>query len=224
MAGRKEQKLFPVTVTGLTWLTAHTFEIRFQRPDRFEFVPGQKVGVVHHTVYRDYSLISLTQDSELAICVRLIPNGKLSPILARATAGDGFHITAAFGYFFYQPSRNPVVFVATGTGIAPYVAFVRAGAKGYHLLHGVRKMTDLYYRDTVVATAKNYTPCVSVEDEYGGMRQNAFHGRVTTFLERQLLPGAYDFYLCGRGEMIRDATRIIDLRFGRSRVFSELFF
>jgi ferredoxin-NADP reductase len=48
--------------------------------------------------------------------------------------------------------------------------------------------------------------------------------RVTDFLEQKLSPGSYDFYLCGRGEMVRDATHIIDRRFPGARVFSELFF
>lgn len=224
MAGSKERKLLPVTVSGLTWLADHTFEMRFQRPERFEFLPGQKIGLMHDSIYRDYSLISSTHDSELAICVRLIPNGNLSPILARAKIGDGFNITTAFGFFYYQPGRHPAVFVATGTGIAPFVAFVRAGAKDYHLLHGVKTTAELYYRDTFTAPAKNYTPCVSASGECKDMDPNIFHGRVTTFLERKLKPGIYDFYLCGKGEMIRDAVRIIDAQFGRSRVFTELFF
>lgn len=224
MAGNKEQKHTSVTVSGLTWLADHTFEIRFHRPNGFEFVPGQKIGIVHGTIYRDYSLISSTHDSELSICVRMIPGGKLSPTLARAKTGDGFNITAAFGFFIYQSSRYPAVFIATSTGIAPFVAFANDGVKDYHLLHGARARAELYYRDTLLGAAQKYTPCLPEREVKEGMAHDAFHGRVTTFLGQQLKPGVYDFYLCGRGEMIRDAMRIIDLKFGRSRVFTELYF
>ena len=39
-----------------------------------------------------------------------------------------------------------------------------------------------------------------------------------------LTVGAYDFCLCGRTEMIRDITRIVDDRVSDSRLFSEAFF
>lgn len=224
MTRRAGRTLYSVTVSGLTWLSDRTFEIRFHRPDRFDFTPGQKIEVLHRTLHRDYSLIGAVQDSELAICVRLIPNGKLSPVLARAKAGDGFDITAPFGFFFHQPGLHPAVFVATGTGIAPYVAFARAGAEDYHLIHGVRTMAELYYRDILMGPAKRYTPCISAGNASRGLTPDTFHGRVTDYLEQQPAPGAYDFYLCGRGEMVRDATRIIDRRFEGSRVFTELFF
>jgi benzoate/toluate 1,2-dioxygenase reductase component len=185
---------------------------------------GQKISVASQALHRDYSLINSQQDTELAICVREIAQGSLSPALAKAKTGDRFQITSAFGYFLYQPSARPAVFVATGTGIAPFVAFVHDGARNYHLLHGVRSEADLYYRHLLSRAAKQYTPCLSEKEEkHTGKREN-FYGRVTDFLERRLPEGDYDFYLCGRGEMLRDATRIIDQRFESARVFAELFF
>ena len=43
----------------------------------------------------------------------------------------------------------------------------------------------------------------------------------TGYLKSELAPGTYDFYLCGRRDMIRDATAVIDGRFGDSRLFIE---
>ncbi len=215
---------FEVAVVGSRRLADHTVEIRFQRPDGFGFLPGQKISIAHHDLHRDYSLCSSQQDAELAICVREIAQGSLSPVLTRAKAGDRFQITSAFGYFLYQPSARPAVFVATGTGIAPFVAFVRGGANNYHLLHGVRSASELYYRRLLSSAAKQYTPCLSQEEAKLGGKPENFYGRVTDFLEGRLHAGDYDFYLCGRGEMLRDATRIIDRRFEGSRVYAELFF
>ena len=224
MAGRKEQKLLAANVSGLDWLSDSTFEIRFERPEGFEFRAGQKIGVAYNDVYRDYSLINSAQDSELKICVRRIEKGVLSPVLGRAAPGDLFHITPAHGFFSYQPSVNPSVFVATGTGIAPFVAFVRAGAKDYVMLHGVRFAEELYYRDTLASSAKIYCPCLSGHAIEPHVVEGGVQGRVTDYLENNLTSSVYDFYLCGRAEMLRDAIHIIDRRFEGSRVFSELFF
>jgi hypothetical protein len=43
-------------------------------------------------------------------------------------------------------------------------------------------------------------------------------------MSRRLAPGRYDFYLCGRQDMIRDAIHIVDDRFGDSRIFTEAFY
>jgi ferredoxin-NADP reductase len=104
------------------------------------------------------------------------------------------------------------------------VAFARAGAQNDLLLHGVRSTAELYYRDLLTVSSKHYLPCITGGEDNPGAEHKIFCGRVTDYLALQLATGEYDFYLCGRGEMLRDATRIIDRRFSESRVFSELFF
>jgi len=51
-----------------------------------------------------------------------------------------------------------------------------------------------------------------------------FQGTVTHYLGQELEPKTYDFYLCGRNEMIRDVTWLIDERFAGSMVYTELFY
>ena len=215
---------FAVRVTCTNRLTDNTVEIRFERPKGFDFLAGQKIGVMHDDLYRDYSLISPRQGSDLAICVRKITDGALSPILAGAKTGDRYLITPAFGYFLYQPSSHPAVFVATGTGIAPFAAFAHDGAKNYLLLHGVRSEAELYYRDLLASAAKRYTPCISGDKEQSNGGRANFYGRVTDFLETQLPQATYDFYLCGRSEMIRDATHLIDEKFSGSLIYTEQYY
>jgi ferredoxin-NADP reductase len=48
-------------------------------------------------------------------------------------------------------------------------------------------------------------------------------GRVTGYLEGHLPLGAYDFYLCGRGEMIREVILLADQKFPDSLVYTEPF-
>ncbi len=39
-----------------SWITEDAFEIRFSRPPRFEFAPGQRVRFIRNEVERDYTL------------------------------------------------------------------------------------------------------------------------------------------------------------------------
>ncbi|MEJ2731707.1 MAG: hypothetical protein P8185_24885 [Deltaproteobacteria bacterium] len=147
--------------------------------------------------------------------------GELSALLSVADIGKTLSVNGPHGYFTYNPSPRPAVFVATGTGIAPFCSMARSGISGFTLLHGVGLPEDLYYACHFRPVARKYIPCLTDAKK---LPANAFRGRVTEYLERNLIPGAYDFYLCGRSEMIRDVTLLIDERFPQSLVYSELFY
>jgi benzoate/toluate 1,2-dioxygenase reductase subunit len=215
---------YSVALTRRRRLTSETFELHFTRPPGFAFKPGQKITLIKENIRRDYSLISSPQARELTICVRHVSSGQLTPILDQAEVGDRFQITPPFGFFLYNSTDQRCVFVATGTGIAPFVAFARSGVRGFCLLHGVRAIEQLYYRDVLRQLVESYLPCISDVVKTSDSDFPAFSGRVTDYLEKTLPPGRYDFYLCGRSDMIRDATRIIDRRFSDSRVFTETFY
>lgn len=206
------------------WLTEQTFEIRFVRPPGFEYLPGQKVGFVDGTLRRDYTMLGPVTADHLSFCVRLVPGGRFSPRLAAARRGDRFAVTAPFGFFTFAPSSRQAVWVATGTGIAPFTAFARDGARGFDLLHGVRSHRGLYYREELAGAARCYRPCISgsLPDDYDGPAH--FQGRVGDGLLAGWPPGDYDFYLCGRGEMIRDLLDIIDSRYEGAHVHTERFY
>ena len=221
---RDRQQPYAVTLTHRRQLTLKTVELHFTRPPGFEFRPGQKVSLLKKSLQRDYTLISAPQDQQLSICLRQVPGGQLSSLLARAAAGDRFEVSAAFGFFCYQSTDRRAVFIATGTGIAPFVAYVRSGVSGFRLLHGVRTAAQLYYRDLLGRCAESYCPCISGLSASDDRPSEAYPGRVTGFIENCLAPGTYDFYLCGGRDMVRDATRIIDRQFADSRVFTETFF
>jgi ferredoxin-NADP reductase len=211
-----------LAVIDKIWLTTLTLELRFKRPNDFSFLPGQKIRFIEPTFSRDYTLINGPIDEALAICVRLVPGGRFSPRLAAAAAEEVFRVEGPIGYFTMQPSRRPVVWVATGTGIAPFVAFARAGNRAHLLLHGVRQAVDLYYRDLFTGRVDEYRACISGQGEQ--LDSECFCGRVTDYLEQKLSASEYDFYLCGRSEMIAEAMGTIDRRFGNSSVFIETFY
>ena len=206
------------------WLTDRVFELELLRPESFKFNPGQCIRFHHKTVERDYSLITTPADHNLALCLYNVQGGLFSPLLASAEIGTGLSFSGPHGYFTYRPSTKPAVFVATGTGIAPFLSMARAGAKEFTLLHGVKTSNDLYYESFFLNTARMYIPCLSRGQTQLLSRSDGFQGRVTEYLRDHLPGGTYDFYLCGRQEMIRDATLLADARFPGSLVYTETFY
>ncbi len=214
---------FTARLVRRKWLSEGTFEFELERPPGFSFQPGQAVRMLSAGLERDYSIASGPEESRIALCIRRMAAGFLSPVLAAAELGTPFIFSGPHGFFTYQSSAKPAVFVATGTGVAPFVSMARAGTRGFLILHGVRTAADLCYADTLREGASRYVPCLSCA-RANQVPRDGFHGRATEYLKRLLPPGEYDFYLCGRREMVRDATLLADERFPGSLVFTEIFF
>jgi len=215
---------YRVRVEAIRWLSMSVFELNLEKPAGFSFLPGQKISCVIDGLSREYSLAGSPGQDKLAICIRLVPGGTVSPRLAELNTGDIISISAPYGYFLYRPGRGRAVFVATGTGMAPFVSYSLSGVKGYIMLHGEIAVNELYYRNELQKNATLYVPCLSDEEENLVKLNEGFSGRVTTYLRERLPKDTYTFYLCGNGAMIRDAVEVIDRQFPMSRVFTETFF
>ena len=216
-----KQQHFTCELLQRNLLTTGNFELVLSRPRAFTFRPGQRIRLFDRSQERDYSLVNAPDDSSLRLCIRLVTHGSFSTNLHSAGIGTRFDFTGPHGHFVLRHSNRPAVFVATGTGAAPFASMARAGSTGFTLLHGVRSTHDLFYTDLFQSSAGNYIACVSGEVPASA---NDFHGRVTEYIERELPDGIYDFYLCGRRDMVRDVTWLLDERFPESRVYNEIFY
>ena len=214
-------KTYPTKLIDRQWLTEKTFEVKFSKPPSYSIKPGQRIRIYYQGLERDYTPVSSPQDPDITLCIRKVETGKLTPALGASDIGTRFEISKPEGYFTFKPSHHPPVFVATGTGIAPFCSMLRSGVTGFTLLHGVDSPQDVYYQSQFESGADLYIPCIS--KEYQGST-GQFRGRVTDYLNQHLPPAVYDFYLCGRREMIRDVTWLVDDRFPGSLIYSELFY
>ena len=206
------------------WLSKYVFEIELTRPPGWDFKPGQTICFIHGSLERYYSLLSAPDAATLEICVYSVPGGSFSPVLAEAEIGTTFNVTGPHGYFTFNRSERAPVFIATGTGIAPFVSMGRSGIAGFTLLHEVDSTADLYYQDLFREIASNYIPCLTKTSSVGPMPPGTYHGNAAEFLKKNLLPAKYDFYLCGEREMTRNVTLVADAHFSGSYVFKEVFF
>jgi ferredoxin-NADP reductase len=204
-------------------LIGDVYLIRFDRPPGLRFKPGQYIRFSAGGVHRDYTLICPPSGIELEICLKLVPGGRFSPHLIGAQRGQRFTIEGPLGYFQFQSDPRRSVFLATGTGVAPFLAFARAGVRGFTLLHGASEPDTLYFSQELRAAAATYRACVSAAPGPGTLPPWIGRGRVTDRLAA-LPPGSYHFYLSGSAEMVHEAVRIIDQRFIEAAVFTETFY
>jgi hypothetical protein len=124
-------------------LTENTFVLRIERGD-MQFKPGQHiiVGFRGELNQREYSVYSGEKDDYLEILVREVLDGTVSLKLKQCNPGQLLQVNGPFGSFglenFDMFSRK-LIFIASGTGIAPFHSFVKSyPGINYTLIHGVR--------------------------------------------------------------------------------------
>ncbi len=205
------------------WISQKAFEIHISRPATFDFEPGLAIKIILEGVERYYSPVSAPNDPTIVLH---FPHRKEEPLsckLASCGMEASLQFTGPFGYFTFRSSSRPAVFVAYGNGIAPFVSMARSGLKDFILIREVTTVDDLTYEELLRKIARKYIPCLSRSDISDVLRDDVFSGKATDCLTKHLLPGTYDFYLSGKGEMIRDVVRLIDDHFPGSHIYTEIF-
>ena len=206
------------------WLTRNAFEIELTRPPSFEFKPGQTIRFMHESLERYYSLLSTPDDSNLVtLCLSCSP-GQFFPLLANAAIGIQLKLTGPHGYFTFKSSSRKPVFIATGTGIAPFVSFARSGITDFTLLHQAISADELYYQSYFQKITPKYFSCLPETPSKESSFPNLYCGKISECIRKNLHPGSYDFYLCGEREMIREVTHLVDEIYPESRVYTEVFY
>lgn len=184
-------------------------------------------------VLRAYSIASPgDRTEELEFFVAHVPGGSMTPRLWSLEAGDRIQLGKRFvGHFTLSKAQTrQVLMVGTGTGIAPFIAFLRDAGRHpdirYVLLHGGTHRRELGYFGELHALGCSlpnvtYIPAVSRPHLDPGWTGQT--GRLTVFFENdaallrertgiELRPDATDVYLCGSPGMVKDISAILEPR------------
>jgi ferredoxin--NADP+ reductase len=191
-----------------------------------QFEAGQFVRIAldidGERIARPFSMVNAPDEALLEFYGVVVPQGPLSPRLARLQAGDTLFVArnpAGFLVLSEVPAAQTLWLMSTGTGIAPFISMVRAGTpwakfRNLVLVHAVRHARELVYREEVQAEARiRYVPVVSREDAPGALR-----GRIPALvrdgaLERAaglgLAPESAQVMLCGNPDMLKDTAAVL---------------
>ncbi|MCV2401645.1 FAD-binding oxidoreductase [Marinomonas sp. C2222] len=117
-----EVKTLPARVNRITYLSDNIVEIKLRLPPtaNFQFIEGQYIDVIWGAVRRSYSIASVSSDKELTLLIKFFENGQMSDYwFNQVKTNDLLRIEGPKGTFFLRDTAKPLVFLATGTGIAP---------------------------------------------------------------------------------------------------------
>lgn len=111
--------------------TVKSYTLALQDDARIRFKPGQYVQLYvpsgEETVAKPYSIASPPdQEREIELCIKRVEGGYVSNYCDRLIGGESFEIRGPIGKFFLrEPVDSDLVFLATGTGVAPFRSMLR---------------------------------------------------------------------------------------------------
>ncbi|HLB90137.1 MAG TPA: FAD-dependent oxidoreductase [Terriglobales bacterium] len=186
---------------------------------RFAFVPGQWLSLKANKssgeeITRAYSIASPPgADNRFALCLNRVQDGFMSNFLCDMREGAEIPCQGPFGDFILRPPLRDTIFIATGTGIAPFRSMLhwlledssRHQDHQLWLLFGSRYEKDIYYHDEFLRLAAehanfHYLPTLSRgSPEWKGLR-----GYVQEHV-LGIVQGRADVraYICGLEKMIK---------------------
>ncbi|MGQ8337552.1 ferredoxin--NADP reductase [Sunxiuqinia sp. A32] len=209
-------------VQGIRKLTDETFSIRLPK-GRFKFRTGQHISLGIHGDYqsREYSIYNGENDEFLEVLVKEVKEGYFSPKLSSLKPGSLVEVNGPFGKFRVDEKKiadHKFVFIASGTGIAPFRSMVRTYPElDYKVIHGVRYGNEAY--DKHEYQKDRHVLCTT------GDKTGEYHGRLTGYLKDSDFVDNTQFYLCGNSNMIFDALEILKEKgFERDQIHCEVYF
>jgi ferredoxin--NADP+ reductase len=183
-------------------------------------------------IKRAYSIASSPLERDhLEFYFVLVKDGVLSPRLYALQTGDRLWLSGRIMGSFVMSTAPPdvnLVFVATGTGIAPFVSMLRTSlrretTRRFALFHGVRVSQDLGYKEELLALERvsrnlSYVPIVS-RPQNELVPWTGRTGYVQEVWESGVLEKTWGFkptpdnthiFLCGSPEMVESMVTLLD--------------
>ncbi|MBS0429945.1 MAG: ring-hydroxylating dioxygenase ferredoxin reductase family protein [Proteobacteria bacterium] len=207
---------FVAQIEDVKRLSDSTFSLVLRGDDlrRLDYLPGQYANLQvpgEAEQHRAYSFSSMdAARTKVSFLIRNVPGGLMSGFLReRAKVGESIRLTGPIGSFYIRAIQRPVLMLAGGTGLAPFLAMLEKiaanGGSKYpiHLIYGVNTDRDVVETDRLDALAQridkfSYAICV--------VDANSEHpkkGYVTHHIEpTHLNEGEVDIYLCGPPPMV----------------------
>ena len=213
-------------------LSSRLAVFRFRVGEKPTFTPGQfatiGIKVNGDVIERPYSIVSSPLEPFLEFFIELVPEGDLTPRLWELKLGSRILIRRRIvGELTLAPTVKRHLMIATLTGIAPFVSFLRTqeierrrgnlSDDQFLLIHGVSGVSDFGpYLDELQALGQagslTYVPTISrpwQEPEWKGET-----GRVEDILRKHADMRGFDHlnsiaYACGHPRMVENVKDIL---------------
>lgn len=214
-----DKKIVPAKISAIEKIGTDILKVIFRLPpsSNFQFNAGQYVNLIKGTINRSYSIANMSDGkNQLEFLIKKYENGLMSKYwFEEAKLNDLLRVEGPLGSFFLRESEcENIIFLATGTGIAPIKAMLESiietpsnfTKKKFWLFVGARYKADLLWEPNTNNIGITYIPVLSrqIKDWNGekGYVQDAVLKQNINLKNTQV-------YACGSNEMIQSAKKTL---------------
>jgi CDP-4-dehydro-6-deoxyglucose reductase len=231
-----QKKIIPAKINSIEKINNSVIEVslRLSPNSNFAYNAGQYVNISKGQIIRSYSIANAYNENELiTFLIKKYENGLMSNYwFDEAQVNDLLRIEGPSGSFFLRETNvENIIFLATGTGIAPIKAILEYISrskkqflnKNFWLFVGARFDEDLFWSPNQLKDKLNinYIPVLSKgSKDWNGER--GYVQDVVTKLNISLADS--HVYACGSSSMIESAKIIlIENGLNKNHFFSDAF-
>ena len=232
--------------------TRDVFELTFAKKSEVNFLAGQFISIIipgagpgGRDLRRAYSIASTPDKKDVfELSIKLVEGGPGTTYLNKLRPGDEIRGQFPMGDFVMtHPEDAPVIFIGTGTGVAPHRSMVLTSSRDFSkapvaFLLGVRAEEDIIYpelfetdKPSTLRNQKHVKICLSRPADAAAFLKHdyAYQGRVTDYLRNEMPEWDFKrshFYLCGSGPMIQEVQTWLAEKFGldKTQIHKEAYF
>jgi len=213
-----EKKIIPSKISVIETLTDDVIKIVLRLPpnSNFNFNSGQYVNIIKGNLTRSYSIANCSNHkNQLEFFIKNYENGLMSEYFFKeAKINDLLRLEGPIGTFFLRDSSfKNIVFLATGTGIAPIKSILEGLDKLHEkyqnkylwVIFGGRYQDDLFWEPNLKNLNIKYIPVLSRQvNDWNGAK-----GYVQDIvLKQQIDLENTQVYACGSNDMINSAKEL----------------
>ena len=213
------RKWYTSKITKKVQEAPNTYRFWLEYPDSedFSFTPGQfitcdlPVGEKRLDRWRSYSIANIPNKEEgIELCIVFLEGGRASDYFKQLQVGEEITFKGPEGQFILKPeSSNDLIFICTGTGIAPFRSMIldraaKDSGPNITLIFGTRFKDGILYHEELKQLLKepwfDYKIALSREEylDYKGY----VHGLYKDHAQNDT---SCHFYLCGWSQMVDHA-------------------
>lgn len=220
LLGAIQSKTLPCRIDFVQRLSKDVVQIFLRVPpgNQLEFLAGQYIDVIGQGgVRRSYSIANAPRpDGKLELQIRHVEQGIMSQYwFGEAKQNDLLRLEGPLGTFSLRESKaHSLVFLATGTGIAPVKAMLeqlasnpyQAANKTIYVYWGGRTPDDIYWKPSFDTLDLKFIPVLSRAEENWIGRKG--------YIQQALLDDGIQLidsvvYACGSDAMIHSARELL---------------
>lgn len=230
-----DKQIVPAKINSIEQLTKDVINVKLRLPPtaKFKYNSGQYINLIKGDIKRSYSVANAYKEkATLEFFIKNYEKGFMSNyFFNEAKENDLLRMEGPLGSFFLRDSlKKNIIFLATGTGIAPIKAILEYASenhadfegKTFWLFFGARYQKDIFWEPLNFDFIQlNYTIVLSREtipfNGFKGYVQNAVLASNIDLSDAQV-------YACGSNDMILSAKKILindDLK--EQNFFSDAF-